>query len=72
MVVVIPFIGYFYGRQGRWIGAAGWFLLLGGQVMLQAGAGDWFAWGGLLWLGVSAFGFLLVIMDTVENRRRYR
>lgn len=72
VVVIGPLIGYFYGRQGRWTGAAGWFLLLGGQVLLQAGAGDWFAWGGLLWLTASAFGFMLVITDIFANQRRYR
>ncbi len=72
VVVIIPLIAYFYGRQRRWLGAVGWFLLLGGQVVLQAGGGEWFAWGGLLWLAVSAFGFVLVIMDMFASRKQYR
>lgn len=71
VVVIVPLIGYFYGRQGRWTGAAGWFFLLGGQVVMQAGGGEWFAWGGLLWLAVSAFGFILVIMDMFANRGQF-
>ena len=69
VVVIIPLIGYFYGRQRRWTGAGGWFLLLGGQVMLQAGAGEWFAWGGLLWLAVSGFGLVLVVIDMFTSYR---
>lgn len=72
VLLIVPLIGYFYGRQGRWTGAAGWFLLLGGQVMLQAGAGEWFAWGGLFWLGVSSFGLLMVVMDMFMYRRTLR
>ena len=71
VLLIVPLIGYFYGRQGRWTGAAGWFLLLGGQVVLQAGGGEWFAWGGLLWLGVSGFGLVLVVMDMFTNQRDY-
>lgn len=63
VLVIVPLIGYFYGRQRRWTGAAGWLLLLGSQVLLQAGAGEWFAWGGLLWLGVSGVGLILIVID---------
>jgi hypothetical protein len=69
VVIIIPLIGYFYGRQRRWTGATGWFLLFGGQVMLQAGAGEWFAWGGLFWLAVSAFGLILVVIDMFTSYR---
>jgi hypothetical protein len=71
VLLIIPLIGYFYGRQGRWTGAAGWFLLLGGQVILQAGGGEWFAWGGLVWLFISAFGLILVVMDMFSSRKYY-
>jgi prepilin signal peptidase PulO-like enzyme (type II secretory pathway) len=71
VLVIVPLIGYFYGQQRRWTGAAGWFLLLGGQVMLQAGAGEWFAWAGLFWLGVSAFGLVLVVLDMFTSQRTF-
>lgn len=71
VLLIVPLLGYFYGRQRRWTGAAGWFLLLGGQVVLQAGGGGWFAWGGLFWLAVSAFGMIPVVMDMFQNRRDY-
>ena len=67
--IIVPLIGYFYGRQRRWISAAGWLLLLGGQVVLMVGGGEWFAWGGLVWLSVSAFGIILVLVDMLTHRR---
>lgn len=68
LVVIVPLIGYLYGRQRRWISAGGWLLMLGGQVVLMIGGGEWFAWGGLVWLTVSAFGIILVIVDLVTHR----
>ena len=69
VIIIVPLIGYFYGRQRRWTGAIGWLLLLGGQVMLQAGAGEWFAWGGLFWLAVSGLGLVMVVMDMFTSYR---
>jgi hypothetical protein len=57
-----------YGRQRRWSGAFGWPLLIGGALLAFGGAGSWFAWGGLLWSFVAAFGLLLVLSDIYLNR----
>ncbi len=70
LAIIVPLIGYLYGRQRRWISAAGWLLLLGGQVVLMIGGGEWFAWGGLFWLTVSGFGIILVIVDLLTSRSR--
>lgn len=69
-VVYVPLIGYVYGRQGRWLGAAGWALLMGGVLLAIGGAGDLFPWAGLLWACVAGFGVLTVIMDVLEVRKR--
>lgn len=61
-----------YARQRRWYGAFGWTLLLGGQVFLALGGGDWFAWGGLAGLFVSGFGIVMIVMDLVLRRRAPR
>lgn len=57
-----------YGRQGRWNGAAGWMLTLGGQIFLALGGGELFAWAGLTGLVVSGMGVLLIIIDIVQVR----
>jgi hypothetical protein len=59
-----------YGRQRRWSGAFGWPLLVGGAALALGGAGDWFAWGGLLWSCVAAFGLLLIGSDVYLTRLR--
>jgi hypothetical protein len=59
-----------YGRQRRWSGAFGWPLLVGGAALALGGAGDWFAWGGLLWSCVAAFGLLLIVSDVYLTRVR--
>ncbi|HUG15106.1 MAG TPA: hypothetical protein VMM78_08805 [Thermomicrobiales bacterium] len=66
----LPLIGYAYGRQRRWLGAAGWALLMGGLLLAFGGGGDLFAWAGLLWSSLAAFGGLMVVMDVAEARRR--
>jgi hypothetical protein len=70
LVVYLPLIGYVYGRQRRWLGAAGWALLMGGVLLATSGGGDLFAWAGLLWASVAAFGGLMIVMDVAEVRRR--
>jgi hypothetical protein len=57
-----------YGRQGRWRGAVGWMLTLGGQVFLALGGGDLFAWAGLAGMFVSGIGVLLIVVDIVQVR----
>lgn len=69
-VVYLPLIGYVYGRQRRWLGAGGWALLMGGVLLAIGGGGDLFAWAGLLWAFVAAFGGLMIVMDVAEVRRR--
>ena len=68
-MIYVPLISIIYGRQGRWTGAAGWSLLAIGTVALGIGLGSVFAWGGLLFLFLSAFGLLLIISDIVTRRR---
>lgn len=71
-LIFLPVIGYVYGRQGRWRGALGWALLVGGQVFLATGGGKWFAWGGLVGFVVSGLGLLWVIVDLYTLRRARR
>jgi hypothetical protein len=61
-----------YGRQRRWSGAFGWPLLVGGAALAFGGAGDWFAWGGLLWSFIAAFGVLLIVSDVYLTRAHRR
>lgn len=70
VAVYLPLIGYAYGRQRRWLGAGGWALLMGGVLLATAGGGKLFAWAGLLWASVAAFGGLMIVMDVAETRRR--
>jgi hypothetical protein len=70
MVVYALFVGILYGRQRRWWGACGWILLVGGVVALSAGLGDSFAWGGLVFIGVSAIGGLCIALDLASKRER--
>jgi hypothetical protein len=72
VLIYLPLIGYAYGRQRRWFGAAGWALLMGGALLATGGGGEWFVWAGLLWSGVAAFGLLMVVIDQAEVRRRRR
>jgi hypothetical protein len=66
----VPVVLVLYGRQGRWSGALGWSMLVGGVAALSLGAGGSFAWGGLAFLGLTAMGGLLLAMDVLWNRRR--
>jgi hypothetical protein len=69
LLVYLPLIGWAYGRQRRWHGLAGWALLVGGLLLAFGGAGDAFAWAGLLWSFLAAFGALLIAMDLYAARR---
>lgn len=70
VVFYVPFVLWLYGRRGRWTAAAGWLLVTGGALLLLGGGGDAFAWAGLLWSGVIAFGVLLLAMDIAMLRQR--
>jgi hypothetical protein len=72
VLVYLPMIGWAYGRQRRWLGLAGWAVLMAGLLLAFGGAGDWLAWGGLLWAYLAAAGGLLVIIDLAEVRYRRR
>ncbi len=61
---------WIYIQRDRPIGAAGWVLLLGGQVFLTLGGGDAFPWGGLAGIFVSLAGVLFVFVDLWVTRRR--
>lgn len=69
-LLYLPLTGYLYGRQHRWFGMLGWDLLVLGLLLAFGGAGDAFAWAGLLWSAVAAAGALLIVTDVVELRRR--
>lgn len=68
-LVFVPLIGYAYGRQRRWAGMLGWWLLIGGQLFLAIGGGGLFPWAGLSGFFVSAGGILLILADLVRVRR---
>ena len=70
VVFYVPLVLWLYGRRGRWTAAAGWLLVTGGALLLLGGGGDAFAWAGLLWTAVVAFGVLLLVMDIVTLRQR--
>lgn len=70
VLLYLPVIGYVYGRQGRWFGAAGWAVLMGSILLALGGAGDSFAWAGLLWAFVAGSGLLMIVLDLAETRRR--
>lgn len=57
-----------YGRQGRWRGAVGWLLTIGGQIFLALGGGELFAWAGLVGMFVSGIGVLLILVDIIQVR----
>lgn len=59
-----------YIQRGRLLGAAGWILLLGGQIFLTLGGGEAFPWGGLAGIFVSLTGLLFVFVDIWVSRRR--
>jgi hypothetical protein len=69
-VAYLPLTAYLYGRQRRWFGMLGWDVLVLGLLLAFGGAGDAFAWAGLLWSAVAAAGLLLIAMDVLEMRRR--
>jgi hypothetical protein len=69
-VLYLPLTAYLYGRQRRWLGMLGWDLLVLGLLLAFGGAGDAFAWAGLLWTFIAAAGVLLLVMDVFEMRRR--
>jgi len=69
-VVYVPLTGYLYGRQRRWLGMLGWDIFVLGLLLAFGGAGDAFAWAGLLWSAIAAAGLLLIVMDVFELRRR--
>jgi hypothetical protein len=66
----LPLTAYLYGRQRRWSGMLGWDLFVLGLLLAFGGAGDAFAWAGLLWSAIAAAGLLLIVTDVVEMRRR--
>ncbi len=70
VVLYLPLTAYLYGRQRRWIGMVGWDVLVLGLLLAFGGAGDAFAWAGLLWSAVAAAGLLLIVSDIFEMRRR--
>lgn len=67
-LLYLPAIGYVYGRQGRWFGAAGWATVMAGVLLVLGGAGDAFAWAGLLWLLVAGVGIVMIVIDVVDMR----
>jgi hypothetical protein len=69
-VLYLPLTTYLYGRQRRWTGMIGWDLLVLGLLLAFGGAGNAFAWAGLLWSFIAASGLLLIVMDVFEMRRR--
>lgn len=70
VVFYVPLVLWLYGRRGRWTAAAGWLLVTGGALLLLGGGGDAFAWAGLLWSALIAFGVLLLAMDIAMLRQR--
>jgi hypothetical protein len=68
-VAYVPLTAYLYGRQRRWLGMLGWDVLVLGLLLAFGGAGDAFAWAGLLWSAIAAAGVLLIVMDLFEMRR---
>jgi hypothetical protein len=72
VLLYLPTIGYAYGRQGRWFGAVGWGVLMGGLLLTLGGAGDAFAWAGLFWSFVAGAGLIMILIDLAETRWRRR
>lgn len=70
LLVYLPLLAWLYGRQRRWHGMAGWAFLVGGILLAFGGAGDAFAWAGLLWSAVAMFGLLLIATDIYNARWR--
>jgi hypothetical protein len=68
-LLYLPLTGYLYGRQRRWLGMLGWDLFVLGLLLAFGGAGDAFAWAGLLWIAVAAAGLLLIVTDVLGMRR---
>lgn len=71
-IVYEVLILYLYGRRGRWSGFVGWSLLVGAAMGFTFGLAAAFPWGGLVFLGITVVGFLLVIVDVARGRRRRR
>ena len=74
LLLYVPVTAHLYGRQRRWEGMIGWDLLVLGLLLAFGGAGDAFAWAGLLWTFIAAAGLLLIALDValVRSRRRGR
>jgi hypothetical protein len=71
-IVYEVLILYLYGRRGRWSGFVGWSLLIGAAMGFTFGVAAAFPWGGLVFLGITVVGFLLVVVDVVARGRRRR
>jgi hypothetical protein len=69
-IFFLPAVGYAYGRQGRWFAVAGWALFMAGMLLVLGGAGDAFAWAGLLWTFFAGAGLITIALDIAETRRR--
>lgn len=69
-VLYLSFVGYVYGRQRRWAGAAGWAMVVGGLLLAFGGAGDAFPWAGLVWSFIAGAGVILMVMEIALRRRR--
>lgn len=72
VLVYLPVIGFVYGRQHRWFGAAGWGVLMAGILLALGGAGDAFAWAGLLWMFLAGAGIVMIAIDVAEVRKLRR
>lgn len=70
LLLYVPIVGYLYGRQGRWSGAAGWSLFVAGVAGFGVGLSRALAWGGLLFGALGAMGLLLIIIDIAARPRR--
>lgn len=70
LVLYLPIVGYLYGRQGRWAGAAGWSLLVAAVAGFGTGVSQAFPWGGLAFVAVGLFGLMLVAFDMVVWSRK--
>ncbi|MFS8530490.1 hypothetical protein [Sphaerobacter thermophilus] len=69
LALYLPIVGYLYGRQGRWAGAAGWALLVVSVAGFGTGVSRSFPWGGLVFLAAALFGLMLVVFDVAVRAR---
>ena len=72
LLLYLAFVGYLYGRQGRWLGLLGWATFMIGMLLAFGGAGDTFPWAGLLWSVIGLFGLVMVAVDVAAVRRNRR